>query len=199
MFYVYVYFFADGRPAYVGKGKGDRWRSRHTNKQLNGAVRNAGELPAVIVRDGMNEAEAFETEMALIEAIGRSDQQRGPLLNHTDGGQGVSGLRHSAETREAIRAIKAEHKRDRISIAQLQRFADLGERANLVAAQIGKRRSPEHRAAISAGNVGRIVTNETRAKLSAAMAGYSPEAKAKNSAYKKQWWADRKSIQSGVT
>jgi hypothetical protein len=59
-----------------------------------------GEVPYVKVREHITEAEAFETEIALIKAIGRFPF--GPLVNMTDGGEGSSGHVRSLRTRLLI-------------------------------------------------------------------------------------------------
>jgi len=100
-FYVYVLFRPNGIPCYVGKGSGQRWRRRDRHKRnphLGHIIRLAGaDLPAVIVRDGLAEHEAFDTEQAFIAAIGR--EPSGPLVNLSDGGEGPSGAVKDAEWR----------------------------------------------------------------------------------------------------
>lgn len=105
-FYVYVIFRPNGIPCYVGKGEGWRW-SRHATRARNPILfaiyqKAGGDLPIVRVRDGITEAEAFETEIALIAAIGR--KPNGPLVNLTDGGDGAKGLRHTPEFRAQVSA-----------------------------------------------------------------------------------------------
>ena len=215
IFYVYVYFFLDGRPAYVGKGHGDRWRGGHSNKQLNGAVRNAGgSLPVVVVRDGLTEVEAFATEIAFIVAIGRADLGTGPLLNHTDGGQGVVGLRHREELKARMRELKLAFYEDpearkkisegtrrvvsdpevraRTSEAQRRRFEDPEERERHSAVLTGRTLSPEHRAAIGAGLTGGKRSEESRKRMSAWQIGrkMSPEARKKMSEAAKRRFQD---------
>ena len=51
------------------------------------------------VEENLNEQEALDLEIWLIWAIGRSDLKLGPLTNHTDGGDGVSGIIQSQEHR----------------------------------------------------------------------------------------------------
>jgi hypothetical protein len=105
-FYVYVLFRPDGRPCYVGKGKGKRWlrNERPNNPHLRNIVRKAKqegkELPRIKMRDGLTEAEAFELERIFIKAMGR--EPNGPLVNLTDGGEGAANP--SPETRAKMRA-----------------------------------------------------------------------------------------------
>lgn len=171
MYYVYIYFDVDGTPCYVGKGKGNRWKSHfrktrkhHSNNtQLRGLIRLAGgTLPVVILRDSLTNAKAIEIEMALIAAIGRIDINTGPLFNHTDGGEGNSGWKPSEGTRNKISASltgrvgwpHTEESKRKISIGNK-----------------GKKRSLETGAKISAAKLGTKVSDATRAKLSAIRKG----------------------------
>jgi hypothetical protein len=136
-FYVYVLFRPwNGSPCYVGKGRGNRaklhlWLGRrHYNRHMANIIAKAKDLgldiPCCIVRSGLTEEVAFETEIAFIAAIGRK-KNGGPLVNLTDGGDGASGYTHSAEGRANMSAARSR-------------------------SQLGKKRGPqsaEHRAAIS--------------------------------------------------
>jgi hypothetical protein len=95
IFYIYVVFRKSGVPCYIGKGKGNRWKnhlSKSHNRHLRRIVAKEGNIPIVVIRSGLTETEAFEIEIALIKAIGRQIHG-GPLVNQTDGGEGVSGFK----------------------------------------------------------------------------------------------------------
>jgi hypothetical protein len=112
-FYVYVIFRPSGVPCYVGKGRGRRWlKPRKHNPHLTAILKAAGgDLPRVRVRQSLTEAQAFETEIAFIKAIGR-EVHGGPLVNMTDGGDGPAGHRHTEETRAKFRhPLSDDHKR----------------------------------------------------------------------------------------
>lgn len=146
--YIYVLFRPnDGSPCYVGKGS-KTYRpdeharcarlGKHSNRHLMNLYKvNDFVLPAVIIRSCLTEAEAFVLEKAMIAAIGKFPH--GPLVNITDGGEGVSGLKPSKETIERIRKSK-----------------------------IGKKQSPETIERRSAIMRGKKRSEETRAKMSAA-------------------------------
>ena len=59
-------------------------------------------LEPIIIKYQMNlpEKEALDLEIDMIKIIGRNDLKLGPLLNLTDGGEGISGYKFTAETRE---------------------------------------------------------------------------------------------------
>ena len=102
IFYVYVIFYINGIPYYVGKGKRSRATSHiinSHNKQLRSLFKKHGDnAPIVILRDKMTEPEAFALEILLIKTIGRLDIGTGPLVNHTDGGEGTTGWVPTPET-----------------------------------------------------------------------------------------------------
>lgn len=163
-FYVYVLFRPNGFPCYVGKGTGNRWCDwdRGGNPHLRNIIAKAGgKLPSVIVRDDLTEAESFAVEVALIAAIGRK-KDGGPLVNLTDGGEGVSGLRHSVETRA------------KISLIGKGRRHTAETRAKMAASHKGKKRSDEARANMRAAQKGRTVSEEMRARISRTLSGRGP-------------------------
>lgn len=157
MFYVYVIFRPCGTPCYVGKGTGNRYRvhfRKSSNPHLARIIAKYGELPVVIARSGMTESEAFETEVALISAIGRAPHS-GPLVNLTIGGEGGSG---SKRTPESLARMSAAQRGKKMPAAWL-------------AAQIGKVISENQRAKIAASLTGKTQTSESNAKRSATMRG----------------------------
>lgn len=148
-FYVYLMFRLDGRPCYVGKGKGARWRhhgkygrNRHLLNIIKQARAQGQELHRVKVRENMSEAEAFMLEKELIAFYGREDIDTGILVNLTDGGDGPAGYKMPPELRAHHSAIKR-----------------------------GLKQTPESNAKRSAALKGRRMPAEQRAKLSASQRG----------------------------
>lgn len=102
IYYVYVLFDWLGVPRYVGKGHGLRYLKHSYSSDRSNWLKNEfiertwimfEEIPAVIVQDKMSETEAFELEELLIKALGRLNMSTGPLVNMTDGGEGMAGQR----------------------------------------------------------------------------------------------------------
>lgn len=162
-FYVYIIFRSDGHPCYVGKGRGRRWLKhewRSTNPHLANIIRLAGgTLPKVKVRENLTEVEAFETEVALITAIGREDNG-GPLVNMSDGGEGPTGYKFSPELVEQIR-IKNKGRQP----WNLGKSFDEETKKKMSAAKLGRPLSEEHKMAIAKANRGLMRTAATCAKL----------------------------------
>jgi hypothetical protein len=102
-FYVYIHRRAsNGAVFYVGKGVNDRaWQAspRRRSAHWRSIVKKHG-LVVEIVADGLQEWYAHELERELIALYGRRDLGLGPLINLTDGGEGGSGRKLSAESTE---------------------------------------------------------------------------------------------------
>ena len=99
--YCYGDFKFDYKPVYVGKGS-KKWKrkfvhlKRSNNKRLKNLLHNLYKnniKPIVLtIFDNLIEEKSLELETELIKLIGRKDKNEGPLFNHTDGGEGHSGI-----------------------------------------------------------------------------------------------------------
>lgn len=152
--YVYMLYRLDGRPFYVGMGKGDRWiehervcRTRLPNSHKNRIIREILDrglrVPKVKLASGLTRSEAASLEIATIALIGR--EPAGPLVNHTRGGDGL--CNPSEEVRRRIAAATAKYK-----------FGNTNRR--------GKKNSEESKAKARACQVGRA-----KPKISERLAG----------------------------
>jgi hypothetical protein len=202
-FYVYALFRESGVPLYIGKGCGDRWlhhekRARngvggYKHEIIRGMQARGLEVIKVKLHEGLTEAVAHAYEVALIRAIGRG--QAGPLVNLTDGGDGVSGFKHppgKKRSPEHVAKVAAARRGKKFSPESLAKLSashlgkpvSLEARAKLRAAFVGKKHSPEHIEKRTAPQRGKKNTAEARAKMSAAHQGrkLSPEHRASQSA-----------------
>jgi NUMOD3 motif len=177
MFYVYCIFRRNGAPCYIGKGHGSRWRQHFIggspNAHLRSILKKEGKnLPCVILSRDLPENQSFELEKAFIKAIGRK-KYGGPLVNMTDGGEGVTGLVHSAETREKQSAANRGKKKSPEQIAAVRagllaspnwyKFAHRRgwrwseeDKERFSAAKRGKKLSEEHIRALSDSRNGMV-------------------------------------------
>lgn len=168
IFYVYMVFSSQGCPLYVGKGKGDRWAEggRH-NAHMRAVWKKYGSLPVVIIRDDLTEQQAFDTEKALVAVIGRSDLGKGPLANHTDGGEGVTGRSGFKMPRESVERGAAKRRGRKyhtfkMPLDAVKRSADKRR---------GQKRSEQIKQSISERLLGRPMPDEVKKKISASTKG----------------------------
>lgn len=141
-FYTYIYYdpTKGNEPFYVGKGKDNRawfhqygYSDNHLNRRIKKII-NKGKQPIIGLYAGLDEEFALFLEEELIRHIGRRDLKQGPLVNLTNGGDGVSGHIHTRETRK--RMSEAARKRARRSMSEEQK-------QKVAAVHKGKKVSPE--------------------------------------------------------
>jgi len=180
-FYVYEHWRTDTCTCfYVGKGHNDRAFRFRRNNYYNHIVKKlarSGLVPEIrIVNDGLDENVALAIE---VERIAYWKAHGATLANITDGGEGVSGLRHSEETRAKIRSKRAQQKivcsaetRERIGLAQRGVPKPMERRLAQSRTMTGRKLSKEHCAAIAAGNTGRRHSAQARANMSMAQRGH---------------------------
>ena len=102
-YYTYAYLREDGTPYYIGKGSGSR-----AYLQLNHMVKTPEAERVLMLKQDLTEEEANRHEIYMIDVLGRKDIGTGILRNLTDGGGGVSGYRHTEETKERMRRPNSE-------------------------------------------------------------------------------------------
>ena len=119
MFYIYQYFDPIRKePFYIGKGSNNRaWKHLSLSKNINkwykrharfynriNWIRKQGQEPTVIlIEKNLTKEKYDKLEIYWINKIGRKDFVKGPLLNHTDGGEGTLGHKHSKKSKEKNR------------------------------------------------------------------------------------------------
>ena len=182
IFYTYIYYdpSRNNEPFYVGKGKVDRAWTHYTRKGMHPMTQRMQLLnknnirPVIGLYSYIDEELALLVEMELISKFGRRDLGKGPLLNLTDGGEGVSGSR---------KVFTAEHKQ------------------KLSAASLGRPKSEEHKQHVRDKRKLQIISKETCTKISESHKGeknhffgkkHTEESKAKMSEIRKEYFRNKK-------
>jgi len=198
-FYVYVHSrHSNGEPFYVGKGRHARHREtcRRSRHWKNIVAKDGGFYLSLIAR-GLDEEFAFLLEGEMIDKYRRLGVK---LANVTDGGDGVSGFRHTEEykkgmairmtgykpTPETLLKLSVASRGNKYSLGRVDSAATIEKRA---ASNRGQKRTPEQLQRMSEALKARapFFTPEAKEKMAARMAGnkyllghkHSDETKAK--------------------
>lgn len=150
VYFVYTLLRSDmpDRPIfYVGKGQGNRperhLRSKYRelkcmrNSVITKVLNAGGSITSEIVFSTEVESEALMEERRLIALYGRADIGTGFLTNHTDGGEGVSGIIWSEESKkrqsEKIREVWKNRKRTEPTPEMIQKRKERQSEKNRIA------------------------------------------------------------------
>lgn len=141
MFYTYAHYKPEGGLFYIGKGVGRRaYDMKMRNRYWKYVVAKYGSPIVEILANWKTEAEALSHEKLLISSFKDMGFQ---LVNITDGGEGVSGYKH---TESALQKMRGR----------------VGELSHM----FGKPKSADVKLKISQANSGKIRTEEFKKKIS---------------------------------
>jgi hypothetical protein len=163
-FYTYAYLREDRTPYYVGKGGGNRLYEKHQKGIYVPKDKNR----IIFLKQNLTEEEAFKHEIYMIAVFGRKDLGTGILHNRTDGGEGISGLVHSNESKKRMskahkgKILSEEHKR---KIGEINKGKTLSEEHKIKISEANKNPSEEIRKIISEAHKGKVLSGETKRKI----------------------------------
>ena len=97
-YYTYAYLREDGTPYYIGKG----CKKRYLDKRRQKHIKVPDDRSRIIfLKTNLTEEEAFKHEKYIISILKRKSEG-GILHNQTNGGEGLSGYRHTNKTKKFI-------------------------------------------------------------------------------------------------
>ncbi len=176
-FYIYIHCRPNGEPFYVGKGKGFRAYDFTHRKQhhKNVIAKHGKERILIYTRNCESEAQAHAHEIWMI-AWCRAQGYR--LTNMTDGGEGMSGHKHTKQTCIKIKIKRAKQKikhsdETKIKIGIANKGKLKGRKNPKHSERLkGRKHSIEHKLKISAALCGQKRSMEARKNMSNARKGY---------------------------
>ncbi len=180
IYYNYIYRdpSRNNEPIYVGKGKCNRIYSHLKSKKIDPFInrlrfmKKNGIEPIIEFVEDISEEDALWNEQYLIMWYGRKDLGKEPLLNLTNGGEGIAGLKFS------------EKHRKRLSEASL-----------------GKPKSEEHKQHVREARAFQVISDETCRKISESHKGeknhfygkkHTEESKKRMSDIRKEYFRKKK-------
>lgn len=168
-FYIYAHFIPNiTTPFYVGKGSSNRAWSKSSRSPLwKNIVKKYG-VEIKILYVNLNEQMALFLEKELIKKYGKRCDYTGCLINFTDGGEGISGYKHTEEAKKKIgkffkgKKLSAEHV-TKMTCSRKGKLVSETTRLRLSILRIGTKLSEEHKKKI--GNSHRGMKRSELAKL----------------------------------
>lgn len=186
MAYVYRHIRLDkNEPFYIGIGKTEKraYEKIKRNRFWHNIVAKT-DYEIEILFDNLSWEEAGEKEKEFIKLYGKRDNNTGTLVNITDGGGGILGVRHTEESKRKI----AEESKNRIRKPRTEETKLKLKLANLGKVGPNKGKSPSQETKDKIANTlrGRVGCNkgmkhseETKLKISLAKKGKSSYNKGK--------------------
>ena len=177
MAYVYQHIRLDTNEVFyvgIGKTKYRAYKKTGRNEHWKRIVNKAG-YDIQIIAENISYEEALSKEKELIEYYGRRDKGSGTLVNMTDGGGGVLGLKigHlSDEHKQKVSASlkgksRTEETKKKISESQKGKKMSEESRKKMSDASKGKKRSDKFKQALK----DRKLSDEQKQKISRSLSG----------------------------
>lgn len=177
---------------YVGKGTNYRMKQKsNRNKYWQNIVNKCGGYKANILAGNLTEQEAINFEILMISKLKQANVK---LCNLTNGGDGISGYRHTQENRKKF----SESRRGRISPTKGTILTN-EHKEKLRLAKLGKKQSPDHVAKAAAGRKGKKYSEAHRKAISKALTGRKMPIDSQANKYKKVMCVETGKVYKSVT
>jgi len=174
----YLYFhinLVSNEVFYVGIGKGRRaYRKDNRSQYWNNVVNKYG-YKVDIIHQNISQKRALDLEKLYISMFGRKDLGKGNLVNHTDGGEGSSGIIKivSDQTKEKMSEAAKGNKNNlgkKLSDEQKEKISNSLKGKNTW--MKGKKHSEETKEKISEASKGKKISEEQKEKISESLKLY---------------------------
>ena len=178
MAYIYKHIRLDkNEPFYIGIGSDNCGYKRAYSVRRSQHwkyITNKTNYIVEIIEDNLTWEQACEKEKEYIALYGRKDLNLGPLVNKTDGGEGIANL--SMESREAIKKSlriyygnndikRSEYTKQKMSRSQKGRKKTQNQIDKHKKCIIGKKASNETKKKMSQSRLGKITSDTTITKI----------------------------------
>ena len=142
IYYIYAYVRKDGTPYYIGKGKGNR--AFHKSHSVS-VPKDKSRI--IFLETNLTELGSLALERRLISWWGRKNNKTGILRNLTDGGEGVSGVVISEESRKKISdyhkgKLKSNYHKSKMSEAKINVPKTEKHKLKISLSKLGIKRKP---------------------------------------------------------
>jgi hypothetical protein len=172
MSYIYKHIRKDTNQIfYIGLGKNKkRMDSKYSRNKHWHSITKKTEYYSEIIEDNLTWEIACEREIFWIKFYGRLDLNLGPLVNKTNGGEGVVGRIMPEEQKEILRNLRkgsktSDETKEKLRIKQQGRKYTDEDKKKISESLKGKLKSDEHKKNISKGGKGIKRTEEFKENL----------------------------------